>query len=420
MSDWITSIQEEWHRRKQPSQPEAIFPLISQSFDEREIVAAVNSLLDGRITMANQVAGLEAKFAAYIGTEHAVMVNSGSSANLLAVAVLCNPARSKRIRPGDEVLIPAVAWSTSIWPWIQHGIRPVFVDVDPATLNVDPADFKRKITSRTKAFMAIHILGNAAPIAELKRLVEEHDLLWIEDTCESLGSRYEGRFLGGFGDFGCYSFYYSHHITTGEGGMVVCHSEEDLDLLKCLRSHGWSRSLSNGRAVEKEHADVDPRFLFVNTGFNLRPLELQAAIGDCQLRRLEEMNRIRNENRDKIIKALRAHPGWEGRFSFIEATPGVDPAWFGFVCFLVPDCADHRQAFLKYLSANGVENRPIVSGNFIRQPALKLFGMECRPEDFPGAEEVHRRGFFIGIHTRPLSDDVVARVAEIFMNYRFA
>jgi len=420
MNNWITSIQREWNRRNQSPPPnESFFPLISQSFDDREIIAAIDTLLDGQITMSSRVVAFEARFAEYVGAEHAVMVNSGSSANLLAVAAVNNSARQQRLVPGDEVLIPAVAWSTSIWPWVQHGIKPVFVDVDPATLNIDPTDMKRKITPKTRALMAIHILGNSAPMAELKLLVREHNLLWIEDTCESLGSRFGGHLLGGFGDFGCYSFYYSHHITTGEGGMVVCHTQEDLDLLKCLRSHGWSRPLSNRTEIEKEHSDIDPRFLFVNTGYNLRPLELQAAMGNCQLERIEEMNLTRIRNRDQLINALTTHPAWKDQLSFLQPTPGLDPAWFGFVCFLAPEHADQYQPYLKHLSAQGVENRPIVSGNFIRQPALRLLGMNCNPEDFPGAEEIHQRAFFIGIHTKPISDGIANRIANILMSYPF-
>ena len=417
MSEWIQAISKEWKRRNTVSQNNSLFPLISQSFDDREIIAAVDTLLDGRITMSHEVTQFEERFAKFIGAKYAVMVNSGSSANLLAVAAVSNPLRKQRVKPGDEVLVPAVAWSTSIWPWIQHGLKPIFVDIDPNTLNVDPNEIKKKITKNTKAFMAIHVLGNSAPIDKLQEVVKEHNLIWIEDTCESLGSKANNGYLGSFGDFGCFSFYYSHHITTGEGGMVICHSEEDYDLLKCLRSHGWSRQLSNRSALESENENIDPRFLFVNLGYNLRPLELQAAFGTCQLDRLEAMNATRNLNREKLIKALTEHPKWDNQFSFPYSSSGTEAAWFGFVCILSKEFIDCYKDYLSYLSSCGIENRPIISGNFTRQPSIKLLNIECHPEDFSGAELIHQRGFFLGIHTQELDDSLVKLIANNLLSY---
>lgn len=420
MSDWKKILAEEWDRREGERAEEKFFPLIFQGFDSTEIVAAVESILDGRLTMGEEVQRFERNFADYIGVEHAVMVNSGSSANLLAVAVAANPLRSRRLSPGDEVLVPAVAWSTSVWPLVQHQLTPVFVDVDPKTLNMDPEDLQRKITSQTRGIMAVHVLGNASPIDQMLDAAQKHDLILIEDTCESLGSRFRGRPLGGYGDFGCYSFYYSHHLTTGEGGMVVCHSQEDYDLLQCLRAHGWSRSLSNRAELEKKYAEVDARFMFVNTGYNLRPLEIQAAIGNCQIKKLDAMNATRDRNRGNLIAALEGHPRWKGQFSFPESSPDTEPAWFGFVCMLHSDYERQYKEYLGYLSSKGIENRPIISGNFTRQPGLKLLDIACQPKDFPGAEEIHNRGFFMGIQTRPLSQEIVDKVADFMLEFDFA
>lgn len=419
MGDWKQAIRDEWHRRRDGEKPQSFFPIISQSFDDREIIASVDALLTGRLTLGDQVRSFEKRFAEYVGAPDAVMVNSGSSANLLALAAASNPARARRLRPGDEVLIPAVCWSTSLWPVVQMGLRPVFVDVSPETLNADLADLRRKTTAKTRAIMVVHILGNAAPMAEILKLANERDLLIIEDTCESLGSRFENRHLGTLGDFGCYSFYYSHHITTGEGGMVVCGSVEDSDLLRCLRAHGWSRELSNRQAVERANAEIDPRFLFVNMGYNLRPLEVQAAFGHCQLERLAAMNEMRNINRARIISALEAHPAWRGQLEFPRAGQDITPIWFGFVALLGRTIAHHRGAYVRHLSAHGVENRPVVSGNFTRQPALELHGIDCDPGDFPGAEEINRRGFFIGLHTEPLADESIARLVPILLDPAF-
>jgi CDP-6-deoxy-D-xylo-4-hexulose-3-dehydrase len=419
MSDWQSVITSEWQRRAGEKPNSSFFPLIAQSFDEREIIAVVDTLLTGQLTMSSRVLEFEKKFAAYLNVPFAVMVNSGSSANLLAVAAATNPKRSKRLLAGDEVLVPAVCWSTSVWPILQAGLKPVFVDVDPKTMNMDLNSMREKITPKTKALVAVHILGNAAPIAKLHCIIQEHDLLVIEDTCESLGSSSMGNYLGTQSSFGTFSFYYSHHITTGEGGMVVCHTVEDYDLLKCLRAHGWSRELSDRKQLEIENPQVDPRFLFVNVGYNVRPMEIQAAFGSCQIERLKEMNAHRNSNRQNIIESLKASKKWQDQLEFPEASEGVSPAWFGFPCLIHKKYEGRLRSYLEYLSKNGIENRPIVSGNFTRQPALKLFDMNIDSSLFKGAEIINNRGFFIGLHTEILKSDVIKKLTSVLLDYEF-
>ena len=416
--DWKKAVADEWSRRAlaRPTKTEH-FPLIEQNFDTDEITEMVEVLLSGQLTMANRVRAFERQFAEFVGAPYAVMVNSGSSANLLAMAVASNIQRSSRLCSGDEVLIPAVCWSTSVWPVIQMGLRPIFVDVDPNTLNISIGDMKRKIGPKTKGLVAVHILGNSAPMKDMLELSRKYNLIIIEDTCESLGSRYGARNLGAYGDFGTYSFYYSHHITSGEGGMVVCQTQDDYDLLKCLRAHGWSRELSNRQDLEAKYDNVDPRFLFVNTGYNLRPMEIQAALGSKQLGKIGRMNQNRVQNRERLVQAMRSHPRWNGQFEFTQAAEGTTPVWFGFCALLKQEFENQLKPFLKYLSESGVENRPIVSGNFTRQPGLKLMGFQLKPEDYQGAEAIHRRGFFIGLHTEALSDSQVQRLAHILLSY---
>jgi CDP-6-deoxy-D-xylo-4-hexulose-3-dehydrase len=345
-----------------------------------------------------------------VGAPFAVMVNSGSSANLLAVACAANPLRARHLRRDDEVLVPAVCWSTSVWPIVQAGLTPVFVDVDPRTLNISIDDVRRKLTPRTRAIMVVHVLGNACDMQAIRTLAEERDLVVIEDACESLGTVSHGRSAGTHGDFGTYSFYYSHHMTTGEGGMVVCRTPEDQDLLRCLRAHGWSRHLSNRAEIDAEYPDIDSRFVFVNLGYNVRPLDIQGAIGLVQLERLPRMNEARNDNRVRMVEALRGHPRWRGQFQIAEAERECTPAWFGLAMLLTGDRP--LREFLDALTARGVENRPIISGNFCRQPAWQRLGYAIDPRSFPGAEAVHHRGFFIGVQSRPLSDARIAALAD--------
>ena len=176
-----------------------------------------------------------------MGVKYGVMVNSGSSANLLALSLLTNPMREKKINAGDEVIIPVICWSTSLWPIIQHGLKPIFVDINLNNINMDIEKMERSITKKTKAIFCVHVLGLSANMIKIKKIARKHKLLIIEDTCESFGSKYMNKFLGTFGEVGTFSFYYSHQITSGEGGMIICNSKKDYEILLSLRSHGWAR-----------------------------------------------------------------------------------------------------------------------------------------------------------------------------------
>ena len=220
-----------------------IYPLLSEAFSSRDINEAKKVLISRRLTMSKYTSEFEKKFARYVGSKYAIMVNSGSSANLLAVSALCNPMRDKKLKKGEEVLIPAVCWSTSLWPIVQNGLVPKFVDVDVDNLNISLKDLKKKITKKTKALMLVHVLGTCSNMSEIIKICKKKKNLLIEDTCESLGTKFKKKMLGTIGEFGTYSFYYSHQITCGEGGMIVCKSKKDYKILYSLRSHGWSRGL---------------------------------------------------------------------------------------------------------------------------------------------------------------------------------
>jgi CDP-6-deoxy-D-xylo-4-hexulose-3-dehydrase len=426
---WQQAIKEEWERRH--GSEEALeskyedeqgdmkfrYPLMARAFSSKEVTAVVESVLTGQLTMSHKVKEFEKKFAEYVGSPYAVMVNSGSSANLLALSVACNPARLGRLPKGSECLCPAVCWSTSLWPIIQMGLVPVLVDVDPNTLQIDIADLQRKVSKNTSSILLVHVLGNVGDMNSVMSIVDAHKLCLIEDTCESLGASYDDKKLGTIGDFGTYSFYFSHHITTGEGGMVTCKTLEDYDLLKCLRAHGWSRDLSNKKELEAKYSHMDPRFLFVNLGYNLRPMEISGAMGILQLEGLPKANGVRNENRQRIEAAMRAHPKFNGQLDSVLIVPKADPAWFGYSVLVNSRFRHQYSALIKYLTANGVENRPIISGNFARQPSLELLDLKVTAEDFPGAEQVGSCGLFVGVHTTPLKDEQVDFLVETFMKF---
>lgn len=391
------------------------FPLGQNVHDFDDIQNVIQNLLTEKFTMGEQVSMFEKTFADYVGSKYAIMVNSGSSANLIALSAITNYKHSNKLDPGDEVLVPVICWSTSVFPIIQCNLTPVFVDVDPKTLNVDLADLESKITSKTKAIMLVHVLGNCTNMTGLMDIVKRHNLILIEDTCESLGSTYNNKYLGTFGTIGTYSFYYSHHITTIEGGMVVCDDEETYELIKCLRAHGWSRGLKDKSNIEKQHPDLDPRFTFCNLGYNFRPMELQATMGISQLQKLKTKNSNRQENYNKI--KTRIQNDSRNKFlSFPQESVGANVVWFGVTLFVNKEIK--LSDYLDYLTNNGVENRPIVTGNIVRQPVIKDLYTNLSPLDFPNAEYCHFSGLFIGLSSGIMSDESVKELVDILLGYK--
>jgi len=277
--------------KKEQAKFKILYSLSPNSFSDDDIIKGIEVLLTKKITMSSITKKFEREFAKYIGSKYALMVNSGSSANLLAAFALINPLNNKKLKKGDECLIPSLCWSTSLWPIVQAGLIPKFVDIDPLTLNISIDDLKKKINKKTKAIMGVHILGNSTNMDELMKIVKKNKLYLIEDTCESLGSKFNKKNLGSFGDFGTFSFYYSHQITAGEGGMIVCNDKKNYEIIHTLRAHGWDRGLKNNKNS----------FNFINSGFNLRPLEISAAIGFNQFKRINQFKKTRFDNRVKII-----------------------------------------------------------------------------------------------------------------------
>ena len=368
--------------------------LSPNSFSDEDIICGIQILLSKKITMSNLTKKFEYEFAKYIGSKYALMVNSGSSANLLSTFALINPLKKDRLQKGDECLIPSLCWSTSLWPIVQAGLIPKFVDVLPNTLNVSIEEIEKKISKKTKAIMAVHVLGNSTNMDLLKNIVNKNKLYLIEDTCESLGSKYGNKFLGNFGNFGTYSFYYSHQITSGEGGMITCNDKNDYNIIHALRAHGWDRGLKNSKS----------NFNFINSGFNVRPSEISAAIGYNQFKRLNKLKKIRFINRNKIISSLRSANKWDNQFTFVEADKKLQPSWFGLPILINKKFLPKKNRFLNYLNKCGIETRPIISGNFINQKSIKLYNLNPNKTKFKGAQEIEDRGFFIGIHTELISD----------------
>ena len=379
------------------------YSLLENAFSDEDINKALKVLKSKQITMSKETLKFEKNFAKYVGSKYALMVNSGSSANLLSVFAACNPLRNISFKKGDEAIIQGLCWSTSLWPLVQAGLKIVFVDVDINTFNVKTEDILNSITNKTKVILLVHVLGNSGEVDKIREICSKKKIILIEDTCESLGSKYKKKFLGTYGDFGSYSFYYSHQITSGEGGMVVCNNYNDYQILHSMRAHGWSRGLKLNNNIKKKYKNIDDRFLFLNSGFNLRPLDITASIGNNQLKRLNNFIKIRNYNRKKIIEKLTKSYNWKNQFTFLNSSKYVKPSWFGLPILVDRKYIKIKNKFLKYLEKNKIENRPIISGNFLNQPSVKLFKLNSKNKKLPEAEEIEKRGFFIGVHTKKIN-----------------
>ena len=387
------------------------YPLIENPYRKSDINEALKVLKSKRLTIGPVTDKFQNSFTKKLGSNFSLMVNSGSSANLLALQCLINPYRKKRLKPGDEVLIPSLCWSTSLWPIIQSGLKPKFVDIDLDSLNINLNDLKKKISKKTKAILIVHVLGNCVDMSELMRVVKKHNLILIEDTCESLGTKYKNKYLGTFGDFSSFSFYSSHQISSGEGGMICCKNNDDHEIIKSLRAHGWSRGLKNEKKIAAANKHLDSRFIFYNSGFNLRSTDIAASIGLNQFKDIDQFIKKRSINRDKILKIFKKKIKMMKYLSFIDANNHVKASWFGIPILLSKKI--NRNKFLKKIEKLGVETRPIISGNFLKQPSIKKYKLN-KKSNFKNSDIVNNHGFFIGLPTSAISDKNIKKLVGAF------
>ena len=364
------------------------------TFGGEEVWEALESLLSTRITMGDKVRRFEREFGEHLGLSNGLMVNSGSSANLLAIAALTNVRTADRLRPGDEVIVPALAWSTTVWPLIQHGLVPVIVDIDPSTMNLDPNEAERAISDKTRGIMLVHVYGNPCDMAALQDIARRHSLALIEDCCEALGAYYDGRSVGSFGRVGAFSFYFSHHITTLEGGMCVSADDDLAEMMRILRAHGWVREVADRDRYLSIYPDIDPRFLFVNLGYNLRATELQGGFGYVQLGKLDGFVNIRANNAAYWRKELGV---LDEVFGFQRTTPRGTHSWFGFPMTVRESAPFSAAELTGFLNDRGIETRPIIAGNIAEQPAMDLYEHRVFG-DLPHSSHVMKNGFTFGNH----------------------
>jgi CDP-4-dehydro-6-deoxyglucose reductase, E1 len=376
-----------------------MYSLASTTWDNEEVEVASKLLSSGKLTMGPEVAEFEKQFAKYIGTKYAVMFNSGSSANLGILAAL-RYMKNSPIKPGDHIIVPAVSWSTTYYPVNQCDFILDFVDIDLQTLNIDPKLVESAISPKTKAIFAVNLLGNPANLMELKRIADEHNILLIEDNCESLGAEINEQKTGSFGMAGSHSFFFSHHICTMEGGMVSTDSLGLAETMISLRAHGWTRGLPNQNSVfNKSNNHWEDFFRFVLPGYNLRPLEISGAIGQVQLRKFPSFLQARRSNAKKFTELLFNSNSYQ-----IQQEIG-NSSWFGFSIILKGSLQGKRELLLKVLAENKVDTRPIVAGNFTINPVMEHLKFSTLP-NLPNANLIHTEGFFVGNHHFDVSEEL--------------
>ena len=369
------------------------FPLACDSWDHQEKEAIMKVVKDGFFTMSTRVKKFEDEFCDYIGSKYSIMVNSGSSANLLMIASLFyTKDNKKKLKRGDEVIVPAVSWSTSYYPLYQYGLKIKFVDIDLHTLNYDLKKLRLAVSNKTKVILSVNLLGNPNDFNEINKIIDKKDILIIEDNCESLGAEFKDKKTGSIGLMGTFSFFFSHHISTMEGGMIVTNDEELYHILLSLRAHGWTRNLPDDNLVAtKKNNNFDESFRFVLPGYNLRPLEMSGAIGSIQLKKFPQFLKQRRKNAELFLEKMNTYD------DIITQKEIGSSSWFGFSMVIKKESSRTRIDLLNILNSLGFECRPIVAGNFTKNDVVKYFDTEI-DDDFVNANLIDTHGLFIGNH----------------------
>tara|TARA_X000000950_G_scaffold289276_1_gene411532 strand:- start:6901 stop:8061 length:1161 start_codon:yes stop_codon:yes gene_type:complete len=356
-------------------------------------------LKSGNYSMGSKVKKFEKIFANKIGSKFAVMTNSGSSANLLGVASQFF-LKNNKLKRGDEVIVPALAWSTTYSPLSQYGLKLKIVDINLQDLNIDINLLKKAITRKTKMICAVNILGIPSNLNEIKKICKSKKILLYEDNCESLGAKISNKMTGSFGDFSSHSFFFSHHISTIEGGMITTNSYEIYEILKILRAHGWTRDLDkNSKIYKKKSNHFDEAYKFLLPGFNLRPNEINASIGIEQIKKLNKMIKIRRKNLD-IFQSL-----FKNDSRFIIPSTKYYSSSFAFPIVIKDNKANFREYIFKKLKKNNIEYRLIAGGSFLEHPFKNYFDYKIFG-DIKIAKKVHNDGFCIGNSSKDLSKEI--------------
>jgi len=392
-------------------------------WDENELVSLVDASLDFWLTTGRYAAQFEKDFAAFLGVKYCLLTNSGSSANLLAVSALTSPKLgTKQLKPGDEVITTACGFPTTLNPILQNNLVPVFLDVEPVTYNIQADRIEDAIAEKTKAIMIPHTLGNPADLNTIMKVAKNHDLWFIEDNCDALGSRYQEKFTGTFGHISTFSFYPAHHITMGEGGAVCT---DDPTLKKIIASfRDWGRDCwcdpgcdnSCKKRFDWQLGDLpkgyDHKYIYSHVGYNLKVTDMQAAIGVEQLRKLPGFIEKRKENFRILSEGLKKY---EQYLILPRATPHADPSWFGFPLLVRESAPFTREEIVRYLEDRRIATRMLFGGNLLKQPAYA--DMKYRSSGtLENTDRVMNNLFWIGVYPG-LTGEKIRFVLDTFREF---
>ena len=375
------------------------YKLASSTWNEKELNAIQTVIDKDMFSMGESVKKFEENFAKYLDSKYCVMTSSGSTANLLATAALFF-TKNPKLKRGDEVIVPAVSWSTTYFPLQQYGLKLKFVDIDLDTLNYDLNALEESISSSTKMIMIVNLLGNPNDFDKINDIIMGKDIFLIEDNCESMGAAFNGKQAGTFGIMGTFSTFFSHHIATMEGGFVTTDDEELYHILLSIRAHGWTRNLPKKNKVSNKSDDwFKESFRFVLPGYNVRPLEMSGAIGIEQLKKLPKFLEIRRKNAEYFVKLFKNHT------DFIIQRDIDKSSWFGFSLIIKPESNLIRKDVIKKLDDNKIECRPIVTGDFTQNEVMRFFEYTIHKE-LTNAKYLHENGFFIGNQQIPIQKEI--------------
>ena len=365
------------------------YPLATSTWNNKEI-KAIKAIIDGNnYTMGKNVLKFEKNFGKFLGRKYCVMVSSGSAANLISIASFFY-TKKPMLKKGDEVIVPAVSWSTTYFPLQQYGLKLKFVDIDLNTLNYDLTALQSAISKNTKMIVVVNLLGNPNNFDFINNLIRNKNIFIFEDNCESLGAEYKGKQAGTFGIVGTFSTYFSHHITTMEGGIVSTDSEETYHILLSLRAHGWTRDLPKENLISrKSNYWFKESFRFILPGYNVRPIEMSGAIGIEQLKKLPSFLKQRRLNAKKFKNLFKNNPNYLMQFEIGNSS------WFGFSLIIKKNSNIKQKDLIDKLKKNKIECRPIVTGNFVKNEVIKYFDYKIH-QKLKNADYLHENGIFVG------------------------
>ncbi|MBK8904238.1 MAG: lipopolysaccharide biosynthesis protein RfbH [Anaerolineaceae bacterium] len=419
----VQEYYEAEHSRTPFSPGESIVPVSGRMFDAAEMVNLVDSSLEFWLTTGRYAEQFEREFAQWMGVRHAILCNSGSSANLLALSALTSPKLSERqLLPGDEVITVAAGFPTTVNPIVQNHLTPVFLDIELGTYNVNVELLEAAVSPRTKAIMIAHTLGNPFNLDAVLEVANKHNLWLIEDNCDAVGATYNGRLTGSFGHLSTVSFYPAHHITMGEGGCVLTRHSQLKKLVESFRDWGrdcWcDPGVANtcGTRFGWQLGDLpegyDHKYIYSHIGYNLKMTDMQAAVGVAQLEKLPKFIEIRKRNWQLLHDGLKPY---EEFFILPQPTPNSDPSWFGFLLSVRPEAPFSRNELVQFLEANQVATRLLFSGNITRQPAYQNVHYRV-VGDLTQTDLVMNHTFWIGVYPR-ITPEMIDYVLTVFAQF---